>query len=173
MALTIEKISITDLPVDAVVNAANSHLRHGGGVCGAIFSAAGPRELQKACDDIGFCPTGSAVTTSGFRLKARFVIHAVGPIWNGGKDGEEEKLRACYRAALEEARKNGCHSIAFPLISSGIYGYPVEEAWKVAIRAIGDWQKEREYSMDVVIAVISDQALELGKSVLGKIAAEG
>lgn len=167
--LTIQKISIADLAVDAIVNAANSYLQHGGGVCGAIFSVAGPRELQAACDEIGYCETGSAVTTPGFRLKARYVIHAVGPIYHGGNNGEAEKLYSCYQAAMEEARKHDCHSIAFPLISSGIYGYPQEEAWAVAIRSIRDWkEKYGEYQLKAVIAVIDDWALTLGNSILSE-----
>lgn len=166
MSLTIQKISITELAVDAIVNAANSHLQHGGGVCGAIFSAAGPMELQRACDEVSICPTCSTVTTLGFRLKAKFMIHAVGPVWYGGRNGEEEKLYSCYQTALNEGEKHGCHSVAFPLISSGIYGYPVVDAWKVAIRSIRDWQNSHEYPVDVVIAVIDDRALELGNSVL-------
>ena len=168
--LTIQKISITDLAVDAIVNAANSRLQHGGGVCGAIFSAAGPRELQAACDEIGHCETGSAVTTPGFRLKAGYVIHAVGPVWYGGNNGEAEKLYSCYQAAMEEARKHDCRSIAFPLISSGIYGYPREDAWAVAIRSIRDWQKNHgDYPLNVVIAVIDDRAMRLGNSVMAEL----
>lgn len=151
------------------MNAANGYLQHGGGVCGAIFSAAGPRELQAACDRIGCCETGSAVTTPGFRLKAKFVIHAVGPIWHGGNNGEAEKLYNCYKAAMEEARKHDCHSIAFPLISSGIYGYPQEEAWAVAIRSIRDWQRSHEeYPLKTVIAVIDDRALQIGNSIMAE-----
>lgn len=170
MSLEIQKISITDLAVDAIVNAANSYLQHGGGVCGAIFSAAGPRELQAACDEIGYCETGSAVTTPGFRLKARYVIHAVGPVWYGGSSGEAEKLYSCYQAAMEEARKHDCHSIAFPLISSGIYGYPQEEAWRIAIRSIRDWQKSHEgYRLEPVMAVIDDRALKRGEQILHRL----
>lgn len=170
MSLKIQKISITELGVDAIVNAANGYLQHGGGVCGAIFSAAGPRELQAACDEIGCCETGSAVTTPGFRLKAKFVIHAVGPIWHGGNNGEAEKLYSCYQAAMAEAKKHDCHSIAFPLISSGIYGYPVEDAWRTAIRSIKDWQKKHgDYHLEAVIAVIDDRALQLGNSIMAEL----
>lgn len=166
-ALTIQKISITDLAVDAIVNAANSRLGQGGGVCGAIFSAAGPRELQAACDKFGYCETGSAVTTPGFRLKAKYVIHAVGPIWHGGNNGEAEKLYGCYQASMEEARKHGCRSVAFPLISSGIYGYPQEEAWRIALRSIQEWQNAHgDYPLDVVIAVIDHRTLELGNTIM-------
>lgn len=165
--LTIEKISITELQVDAIVNAANNRLRQGGGVCGAIFAGAGPVEMQKACDQLGQCETGSAVTTPGFRLKAEYVIHGVGPVWNGGGHGEAELLFRCYQAAMDQARNHFCHSVAFPLISSGIYGYPLEEAWEIALRAIRQWQRTHmEYQLDVVMAVIDQRALELGNSIL-------
>ena len=115
---------ITTLHVDAIVNAANERLLMGGGVCGAIFSAAGPARLQEACDNIGHCDTGSAVATPGFGLVARYVIHAVGPVWRGGGHGEKDLLASCYTSSLDVARDLGCTSIAFPLISAGIYGYP-------------------------------------------------
>ena len=165
--LEIKKVDITTLDLDCIVNAANSGLEAGGGVCGAIFEAAGYRELQAACDKIGGCRTGRAVITPGFKLKARHIIHAVGPIWNGGGSGEEEKLYGAYHSSLQVAMENGCKTIAFPLISSGIYGYPVKEAWEVAIRSIRDFQKENpDYEIDVTIAVLSDSALKLGTSML-------
>lgn len=162
--LRIRKQSITELDVDCIVNAANSQLRHGGGVCGAIFAAAGARELQAACDALGHCPTGEAVITPGFKLKAKYIVHAVGPIWRGGSHNEEQLLYRCYQNAMKVACVKGCHSIAFPLISSGIYGYPVEDAWRVAIKAI----QESPYDMDVTIAVIDDRALQLGTSILSQ-----
>ena len=162
--LRIRKQSITELDVDCIVNAANSQLRHGGGVCGAIFAAAGARELQAACDALGHCPTGEAVITPGFKLKAKYIVHAVGPIWRGGSHNEEQLLYRCYQNAMKVACAKGCHSIAFPLISSGIYGYPVEDAWRVAIKAI----QESPYDMDVTIAVIDDRALQLGTSILSQ-----
>ena len=127
---------ITTLHVDAIVNAANERLLMGGGVCGAIFRAAGPARLQEACDRIGHCDTGSAVATPGFGLAARYVIHAVGPIWQGGGRGEKDLLASCYTSSLDVARDLGCTSIAFPLISAGIYGYPRKEALAVAEDAI-------------------------------------
>ena len=160
--LTIKKQGITTLNVDCIVNAANSQLLHGGGVCGAIFAAAGPRELQAACDLHGGCPTGQAVLTPGFRLKAKYIAHAVGPIWYGGHRGEEKLLYSAYQSAMKAAYDQGCRSIAFPLISSGIYGYPAEDAWRVAIRAI----RESPFEMDVTIAVIDDRALALGRTIL-------
>lgn len=162
--LRIQKQSITEMDVDCIVNAANSQLRHGGGVCGAIFAAAGARELQAACDALGHCPTGEAVITPSFRLKAKYIVHAVGPIWQGGNHNEERLLYSCYQNAMKVACAKGCRSIAFPLISSGIYGYPVKDAWRVAIKAI----QESPYDMDVTIAVIDDRALQLGTSVLSQ-----
>jgi len=126
---------ITRLEVDAIVNAANAALAPGGGVCGAIHAAAGP-ELAAACARIGGCPTGEAQITPGFRLKARHVIHAVGPVWHGGGSGEAEQLAGCYRASLARLREAGGHSIAFPAISTGIYGYPREEATRIAVATV-------------------------------------
>ena len=111
--IVIQKISITDLATDAIVNAANSGLLAGSGVCGAIFRAAGRRQLQDACDRYGYCPTGSAVITPGFNLKAKYVIHAVGPIWQGGGQGEAELLRSAYIKSLELAVGNGCRAFRF------------------------------------------------------------
>ena len=162
--LRIRKQSITEMDVDCIVNAANRQLRHGGGVCGAIFAAAGARELQAACDALGHCPTGEAVITPGFKLKAKYIVHAVGPIWQGGNYNEGKLLYNCYQNAMKVAYAKGCRSIAFPLISSGIYGYPVKEAWRVAIRAI----RESPYDMDVTIAVIDDRVLQLGTSILSQ-----
>jgi len=124
---------ITTLDVDAIVNAANSSLAGGGGVDGAIHRAAGP-ELLHACEKIGGCPTGQARTTPGFRLRARWVIHAVGPRWHDGKHGEDEALASAYRSAIAEATRVGARTIALPAISTGIYGYPLERATGIAIR---------------------------------------
>ena len=110
--------------VDVIVNAANSALAPGGGVCGAIFAAAGYAEMARACRKLGGCPTGQAVMTEGFALPAQAVIHTVGPIWRGGEAGEAVLLGSCYRTSLTLAAEAGFHSIAFPLISAGIYGYP-------------------------------------------------
>ena len=119
-SIDIQKVSIIELEVDAIVNAANTALQHGGGVCGVIFDAAGQRELQAACNEIGHCNTGNAVITPGFKLPAKHVIHAVGPIWRGGYDNEPKLLYSAYKQALTLAKENGLHSIAFPLISAGI-----------------------------------------------------
>src|SRR5215468_11623395 len=149
---------ITTLDVDAIVNAANSGLRGGGGVDGAIHRAAGP-ELLDACRRIGGCPTGQAVLTPGFRLKARFVIHAVGPVWQGGGRGEAGLLRRTYQAAFDVARgEPTIRSIAFPAISTGVYAFPREQAARIALEVM----RARGPELDrVVAAVFSDADREL------------
>ena len=132
---------ITTLHVDAIVNAANPELLPGGGVCGAIHRAAGP-ELARACREHHGCPTGDARITRGFKLPARYVIHAVGPVWHGGSQGEPELLAGAYRASLELARSNGCRSIAFPAISTGIYGYPLDDATRVAVATVREFARD-------------------------------
>src|SRR5438552_33471 len=126
---------ITRLSLDAIVNAANERLAPGGGVCGAIHRAAGP-ELARECAAIGPCPTGEARLTKGYGLPARFVIHAVGPVWHGGGQGEDKLLASCYGAALKLAIENGVRTIAFPAISTGIYGYPLEPATRIAVGTV-------------------------------------
>jgi O-acetyl-ADP-ribose deacetylase (regulator of RNase III) len=130
-----ELADITTLAVDAIVNAANSGLTRGGGVCGAIFAAAGP-ELDRACAALGGCDTGDAKVTPGFGLPARHVIHAVGPVWHGGDRGEPELLASCYRRAVAIAREVGARSLAFPAISTGIYGYPSRPAAEIAVETL-------------------------------------
>jgi O-acetyl-ADP-ribose deacetylase (regulator of RNase III) len=127
---------ITAQEVDAVVNAANQGLAGGGGVDGAIHRAAGHRDLQEACQALGGCPTGDAKATPGFRLPARWIIHAVGPRWRGGDKGEPEALASCYRRSLQVADELGARSLAFPAISTGIYGYPREGAARIALETI-------------------------------------
>ncbi|MBV8986874.1 MAG: O-acetyl-ADP-ribose deacetylase [Acidimicrobiia bacterium] len=127
---------ITAQNVDAVVNAANQALAGGGGVDGAIHRAAGHRELQEACQKLGGCETGDAKATPGFGLQARWIIHAVGPRWRGGDKGEADLLASCYRRSLEVADELGAKSVAFPAISTGIYGYPSEEAARIAVDTI-------------------------------------
>lgn len=132
---------ITAESVDAIVNAANSGLFPGSGVCGAIHAAGGP-SIAKECDQIGRCSTGKAVTTTAGALKAKFVIHAVGPVWHGGDRGEPELLASAYVSALQEAERVGARSIAFPAISTGIFGYPMEDATAVAVKAVRGWTGE-------------------------------
>jgi len=149
---------ITTLAVDAIVNAANSGLAPGAGVCGAIHRAAGP-ELAAACAKLAPCPTGEARITPGFRLPARFVIHAVGPVWQGGAAGEPRLLASAYRAALDLARRHGVRSIAFPAISTGIYGYPLREAARVAVAAVREEIARGDTPSHVVFACFNAEAL--------------
>lgn len=168
-SIEIKKIGITKLEADAIVNAANEGLRAGGGVCGAIFAEAGHRRLQEACDKIGHCKTGSAVITPAFDLPAKYIIHAVGPIWRGGDRGESKLLYGAYYHSLELAVINGCKSIAFPLISSGIFGYPIDQAWKVAFQACHDFLKQNyEISLKIIFAVLRYEMLEMGYEILAQ-----
>ena len=157
MPFSLVRNDIVNMRVDAIVNAANSSLAPGGGVCGAIFAAAGRTALKKACRAIGHCDVGSAVITPGFNLPARYVIHAVGPIWQGGTRGEAALLQSCYTRALHLAQENGCESIAFPLISSGIFGYPKPQALRVAINAIEEFLLK--YEMQVYLVIFDRAAL--------------
>lgn len=151
MPLEIVRNDITKMHVDAIVNAANSRLQQGGGVCGAIFAAAGADKLQAECDRIGHCAVGSAVITDGYALPAKHVIHAVGPVWQGGTHNEETLLSSCYTNSLNLALERGLNSIAFPLISSGIFGYPKDEALRVAISAIGSFLLKHEMMVYLVV----------------------
>lgn len=166
-SIQIKKISITALDTDAIVNAANDGLWAGGGVCGAIFKAAGYDQLQEACNKIGHCDTGSAVITPGFNLKAKYVIHAVGPRWKDGKHKEPEQLYSAYYKSLELAAENHCRSIGFPLISAGIFGYPVDLAWQQALTACGDFlNQKKDLSLDIVFAVLNDDIIGAGRQIL-------
>ena len=136
--IEIHQGDITRLDVDAIVNAANDRLAPGGGVCGAIHRAAG-RRLAEACARVGGCPTGGARITEGYDLAARYVIHAVGPVWRSGTEGEDELLAACYVGSLALAQRHGLRSIAFPAISTGIYGYPLERATGIAVDTVRGW----------------------------------
>lgn len=168
--IEVKQIDITELDVDAIVNAANSQLLEGGGVCGAIFREAGSMELTDACSEIGSCETGDAVITPGFDLPAKYIIHAVGPIWQGGDDNEAELLYNTYKHSLILAKENNCHSIGFPLISSGIYGYPKVQAWEIAIQACKDFINDNpDYSINIVFAVLSDGSKELGENTINNI----
>jgi len=151
MPFEIIRNDITKMQVDAVVNAANSRLKQGGGVCGAIFDAAGADKLQAECDRIGYCAVGGAVMTGGYALPAKHIIHTVGPVWQGGGHREEELLFSCYTNTLHLALEHGLTSIAFPLISSGIYGYPKEEALRVAVSAIESFLQKHDMAVYLVL----------------------
>jgi O-acetyl-ADP-ribose deacetylase (regulator of RNase III) len=158
MRLSARVVDITSLATDAIVNAANESLSPGGGVCGAIHRAAGP-ELARACAQLGACPTGEARITAGFRLPARFVIHAVGPVWHGGGAGEPELLASAYRFAIELAGKHALRSIAFPAISTGIYGYPLEPATAIAVDTVRGAVAGGSSVEEVVFACYSPEVL--------------
>ncbi len=157
MTLRIIKADITTLEVDAIVNAANTTLLGGGGVDGAIHRAAG-KGLLEECRTLKGCPTGGAKITGSYNLPAKYVIHTVGPRWQGGDHGEAGLLRSCYANSVRLARKNGCRSVAFPLISSGIYGYPKEAALRIAVEILQDCG-----DMEITIALFSDEMMNLAK----------
>ena len=142
---------ITKMDVDVVVNAANEQLQPGGGVCGAIYKAAGYTELQEATNQIGHCSVGQTVVTPAFQLQAKYIFHTVGPIWQGGLQNEAAKLASCYETALHTAHALQCESIAFPLISSGIYGYPKEQAYEIASRTIQAFLQTHELTVYLVL----------------------
>lgn len=156
---------ITELAVDAIVNAANSGLLGGGGVDGAIHRAAGP-ELLVACREIGSCPTGKVRVTPAFHLASKCVFHAVGPIWQGGSAGEPDLLRSCYRNALEEASNRQLSSVAFPAISCGVYGYPHQEAAVIALNEVLLWFGSHEFPQKVVFVLFDHPMAELYQHLL-------
>jgi len=168
MPFVIVRQDISQMHVDAIVNAANTELQMGGGVCGAIFKAAGARELQAACAKLAPINMGDAVITPGFNLPVKFVIHAAGPVYKQNDQEKNERLlRACYINSLNLAAANGCKSIAFPLISSGIYGYPKTEALAVATTAIADWLTNGD--LDVYLAVFDREAFAVSERLMGDV----
>jgi O-acetyl-ADP-ribose deacetylase (regulator of RNase III) len=167
--LSIAEGDITALDVDAIVNAANERLAPGGGVCGAIHRAAGP-ELAEACRRLGGCSTGEARLTPGFKLKAKFVIHAVGPVWNGGDTNEDALLASAYRRSMELAREHKAASIAFPAISTGIYGFPLARATGIAVRAVTDFLRTSDTPERVVFSCFGADVAEAYRKALADLA---
>ncbi len=163
--IEIYKGDITKLKVDAIVNAANHTLLGGGGVDGAIHRAAG-KELLTECETLNGCETGKAKITNGYQLPASYVIHTVGPVYNGGKNNEAEKLASCYRNSLELAAEKGLKTLAFPNISTGVYGYPKQKAAEIAIRQVSQYLKSHAEIEKVIFCVFDDENLNIYKKLL-------
>lgn len=170
MPLQIVRNDITRMQVDVIVNAANKHLSSGSGVSGAIHQAAGP-QLRMDCMQLGGCPTGDAVLTPAYQLPCKYVIHAVGPIWQGGNQGEPSALRSCYLRALQLCVQHHCSSIAFPLISTGAYGYPKRLALKIATETITDFllHSHQDYDLTVYLVMFTKESLQVGSQLFANI----
>ncbi|OGV38671.1 MAG: O-acetyl-ADP-ribose deacetylase [Lentisphaerae bacterium GWF2_45_14] len=163
MQIELRQVDITRITVDAIVNAANTTLLGGGGVDGAIHRAAGP-DLLAECKKIGGCRTGEAVITKAYRLPCRYLIHTPGPVWNGGSSGEEELLRSCYSNSLKLASDNELEVLAFPSISTGIYGYPIEDAAKIAVGTVTQWPER--FPSKVIFVTFSDSDTQVYRDII-------
>lgn len=168
MPFLIVRDDIARVSADVIVNAANTNLEAGGGVCGALFEAAGAADMQAACDAIGGCPTGSAVSTPAFALDAKWVIHAVGPIWRGGLSGEADALRSCYRSVFAEVDRLGAQSVAFPLISAGIYGFPAGEALAIAREETEAFLRDHD-DVSATLVVFDRAVMQAGSGLFAEI----
>lgn len=168
MPIQIVRNDITKMQVDAIVNAANNALAVGGGVCGAIHRAAGPG-LWEECMSLDGCKTGEAKMTGGYALPSRYVIHTVGPVWQDGLHGEEQLLHACYQNALRLAQEHACASIAFPMISAGVYGYPKDQALKVAMHAISEFLFDHDSDMMVYLVVFTRESVQISQKLSASI----
>lgn len=170
--IEVQQTDITKIQIESIVNAANSSLRGGGGVDGAIHRAAGPKmheECMRIIGKMGSCPPGEAVITSGGNMPAKYVIHTVGPVWNGGNYGEEEILAKAYRSSLELAVEFGIKSIAFPNISTGIYGFPKEKAAEIAVTTVNDFLSSDDFVQKVVFVCFEDDNFALYKELIQKL----
>jgi O-acetyl-ADP-ribose deacetylase (regulator of RNase III) len=169
--IELQQGDITKLAVDAIVNAANSRLAGGGGVDGAIHRAAGYEQLQGACRQLGGCETGEAKITPGFNLPARHIIHTVGPVYRDGRHGEAELLASCYRRSLEVGAENGCKTIAFPAISTGVYGYPFDEATGIALKTTAEFLGQNESIEKVTFIFFGPADCDAARKIFARLSA--